>query len=135
MQPKPFPESQNHGDWRESKSQRPFFRSLLGALTHLGLARACALSGDTAKAKIAYPDFFALWQDTDPEIPILKKAKAEYAKPQGAHLSRRGGGFVTGFKTLCRTATIPEEDAEPAVALTCQRPPPNMANAEYPRTS
>ena len=30
MQPKPFPESQNHGDWRESKSRRPFFRSLLG---------------------------------------------------------------------------------------------------------
>ena len=33
MQPKPFPESQNHGDWRESKSRRPFFRSLLGAFT------------------------------------------------------------------------------------------------------
>ncbi len=37
MQPKPFPESQNHGDWRESKSRRPFFRSLLGhALTGMG---------------------------------------------------------------------------------------------------
>ena len=35
MQPKPFPESQNHGDWRESKSRRPFFRSLLGHLKTL----------------------------------------------------------------------------------------------------
>ena len=52
----------------------------LGALAHLGLARAYALAGDTAKAKTAYQYFFALWKDADPEIPILKKAKAEYAK-------------------------------------------------------
>jgi eukaryotic-like serine/threonine-protein kinase len=52
----------------------------LGALAHLGLARAYALSGDTAKAKTAYNDFFALWKDADPDIPILIAAKAEYAK-------------------------------------------------------
>jgi serine/threonine protein kinase len=54
----------------------------LGALAHLGLARANALSGDTAKSKTAYQDFFALWKDADPDIPILKEAKAEYAKLQ-----------------------------------------------------
>ena len=54
----------------------------LGALAHLGLARAYALSGDTAKAKIAYKDFLTLWKDADPDIPVLKDAKAEYAKLQ-----------------------------------------------------
>jgi tetratricopeptide (TPR) repeat protein len=54
----------------------------LGALAHLGLARAYAMSGDTAKAKNAYRDFLALWKDADPDIPILKEAKAEYAKLQ-----------------------------------------------------
>ena len=53
-----------------------------GALAHLGLARAYALSGDTAKARIAYQDFFALWKNADPDLPILKEAKAEYAKLQ-----------------------------------------------------
>jgi len=50
------------------------------ALAHLGLARAYALQGDTAKAKTEYQDFLALWKDADPDIPILKQAKAEYAK-------------------------------------------------------
>ena len=45
--------------------------SPLGALAHLGLARSYAVSGDTAKAKAAYQDFFALWKDADPDIPIL----------------------------------------------------------------
>jgi eukaryotic-like serine/threonine-protein kinase len=54
----------------------------IGALAHLGLARAYGLSSDTAKAKSAYQDFFALWKDADPDIPILKEAKAEYAKLQ-----------------------------------------------------
>jgi hypothetical protein len=40
-----------------------------GALAHWGIARAYAVSGDTAKAKAAYQDFFALWKDADPEIP------------------------------------------------------------------
>ena len=51
-------------------------------LSHLGLARAYALQGDTAKARVAYQDFLALWKDADPEIPILKQAKTEYAKLQ-----------------------------------------------------
>ena len=55
---------------------------LLGSLAHLGLARAYALVGDTAKSRAAYQDFFALWKDADPGIPILKEAKAEYAKLQ-----------------------------------------------------
>ena len=54
----------------------------IGALAHLGLARAYALQGDTAKAKAAYQDFLTLWKDADPDIPILKEAKAEYAKLQ-----------------------------------------------------
>jgi eukaryotic-like serine/threonine-protein kinase len=54
----------------------------LGALAHLGLARAYALSGHTAKAKTTYQDFFALWKDAEPDIPVLKEAKAEYAKLQ-----------------------------------------------------
>jgi serine/threonine protein kinase/predicted Zn-dependent protease len=52
------------------------------ALAHLGLARAYALQGDTAKAKAAYQDFLTLWKDADPDIPILKQAKVEYAKLQ-----------------------------------------------------
>jgi len=51
-----------------------------GALAHVGLARAYALQGDTGKAEAAYEDFFTLWKDADPDIPILKQAKAEYAK-------------------------------------------------------
>jgi eukaryotic-like serine/threonine-protein kinase len=53
-----------------------------GALAHLALGRAYALQGDTARAKTAYQDFLALWKDADPNIPILKQAKAEYAKLQ-----------------------------------------------------
>ena len=52
----------------------------IGALAHLGLARAYAMQGDAAKAKAAYQDFLTLWKDADPDIPILKQAKAEYAK-------------------------------------------------------
>jgi DNA-directed RNA polymerase specialized sigma24 family protein len=44
--------------------------------------RAYAMQGDTAKAKAAYNDFLTLWKDADPDIPILKQAKAEYAKLQ-----------------------------------------------------
>jgi tetratricopeptide (TPR) repeat protein len=51
-----------------------------GALAHLGLARANAMQGDTAKAKAAYQDFLTQWKDADPDIPILEQAKAEYAK-------------------------------------------------------
>jgi tetratricopeptide (TPR) repeat protein len=52
----------------------------LYSLAHLGLGRAYSLQGDTAKAKLAYQDFFALWKDADADVPILKTAKAEYEK-------------------------------------------------------
>ena len=52
----------------------------VGALVHLGLGRAYALQGDAAKALVAYKEFLTLWKDADPDIPILKEAKAEYAK-------------------------------------------------------
>ncbi|HXM62313.1 MAG TPA: protein kinase [Terriglobales bacterium] len=55
---------------------------LLGSLAHLQLARAYVVSGDTAKAKTAYQDFLTLWKAADPDVPILKEAKAEYAKLQ-----------------------------------------------------
>jgi len=54
----------------------------IAAIARLQLARAYALSGDTAKAKAAYQDFLTLWKDADPDIPILKEAKAESAKLQ-----------------------------------------------------
>jgi eukaryotic-like serine/threonine-protein kinase len=53
-----------------------------GALDRLGLARAYAMQGDTAKAKTAYQDFLTLWKDADPDIPIFIAAQAEYAKLQ-----------------------------------------------------
>jgi tetratricopeptide (TPR) repeat protein len=52
----------------------------IGVLAHVGLARAYALQGDTAKAKAAYQDFLTLWKDADKDIPIFIAAKAEYAK-------------------------------------------------------
>ena len=54
----------------------------IGALARLQLGRAYALAGDATRAKSAYQDFFTLWKDADPDIPILKQAKAEYAKLQ-----------------------------------------------------
>ena len=54
----------------------------IGPLAHLHLGRAYALSGDNAKAKSAYDAFLTLWKDADPDLPILKQAKAEYAKLQ-----------------------------------------------------
>jgi tetratricopeptide (TPR) repeat protein len=50
----------------------------IGALAHLQLGRAFVLSGDKIKAKAAYQDFLTLWKDADPDIPILRQAKAEY---------------------------------------------------------
>jgi hypothetical protein len=51
----------------------------IGALAHLQLGRAYALSGDKTKAKSAYQEFLTLWKDADPDIPIPKQAQAEYA--------------------------------------------------------
>jgi DNA-binding winged helix-turn-helix (wHTH) protein/predicted Zn-dependent protease len=54
----------------------------IGSLAHLQLGRAYAVSGDKTKAKSAYQDFLTLWKDADPDVPIFKQAKAEYAKLQ-----------------------------------------------------
>ncbi len=53
-----------------------------GALARLGLARAHAIGGNTVKARAAYQDFLTLWRDADPDIPVYKQAKAEFAKLQ-----------------------------------------------------
>jgi eukaryotic-like serine/threonine-protein kinase len=52
----------------------------LGPLSGLGLARAREMKGDILGARTAYQNFLTLWKDADPDIPILKQAKAEYAK-------------------------------------------------------
>ena len=54
----------------------------LGALAHLGLARASMMLGDTAGARASYNDFFTLWKDADISLPVLKKAKLDYASIQ-----------------------------------------------------
>ena len=54
----------------------------LAALSHLQLARAYKSSGDLKESRQAYGDFFTLWKDAESDIPILKEAKAEYAKLQ-----------------------------------------------------
>ncbi len=56
--------------------------SIVGSLAHLQIGRAYVMTGDTAKAKAAYKEFIILWKDADSDIPILKQAKAEYAKLQ-----------------------------------------------------
>ena len=52
----------------------------IGALAHLQLGRAYVVAGDNVKAKTAYQDFLALWKDADPDLPVLKRARTEYAK-------------------------------------------------------
>jgi eukaryotic-like serine/threonine-protein kinase len=52
----------------------------LGALARLGLARAYALAGESAKSRAAFQDFFNTWKTADPEIPVLREAKADSAK-------------------------------------------------------
>ncbi|MBV9507528.1 MAG: protein kinase [Acidobacteriia bacterium] len=56
------------------------FADPVGALAHLQLGRAFVLSGEKDKARSAFQEFFKLWKDADPEIPILKQARAEYAR-------------------------------------------------------
>ncbi|MEA2885605.1 MAG: eukaryotic-like serine/threonine-protein kinase, partial [Bradyrhizobium sp.] len=62
----------DHRGWQPTSPMYP--------LAHLGLARAAALSGDTANARKAYQDFFAIWKDADPDLTILQEAKREYEK-------------------------------------------------------
>ena len=54
----------------------------MASLAHLGLARGYAIAGDNGKSRTAYQDFFALWKGADGDVPILKQARAEYAKLQ-----------------------------------------------------
>jgi eukaryotic-like serine/threonine-protein kinase len=61
----------------------------IGALAHLQIGRAYAMQGQTAKVSAAYQDFLKLWKDADPDIPVLKQAKAEYAK---LRVGKLGGG-------------------------------------------
>ena len=51
-------------------------------LAHLGLGRAYAMQEDSARSRVAYQNFFAAWKDAEPDIPLLREAKAEYAKVQ-----------------------------------------------------
>jgi eukaryotic-like serine/threonine-protein kinase len=51
-------------------------------LAKVGLARAYVLAGDKARGRVAYQDFFALWKNADPDIPVLREIKTEYAKLQ-----------------------------------------------------
>ena len=55
---------------------------MTGALAHLELGRAYARSGNKAKARAAYQDFLTLWNEADPDIPVLKEAKTEFANLQ-----------------------------------------------------
>jgi hypothetical protein len=57
----------------------------LGALAHLQVARAKAMSGDRSSAKAEYEQFLSIWKSADEGIPILKQAKAENAKLQSQH--------------------------------------------------
>jgi tetratricopeptide (TPR) repeat protein len=54
--------------------------NMVGPLARLGMGRAYAMLGETAKAQGAYQEFFALWKDADRDLPILKRAKVEYAE-------------------------------------------------------
>ena len=75
-----------------------------GALAHLGVARANALQSRTSqgadadaarvRARVAYEDFLTLWKDADPDIPLLKEAKAEYAKLSQTSPGGKGHGHL-----------------------------------------
>jgi hypothetical protein len=54
----------------------------VGALAHLGIARSYMLQGNIPKARVAYSNFLSLWKNADPGVPLLKEAKAEFAKLQ-----------------------------------------------------
>jgi tetratricopeptide (TPR) repeat protein len=69
-----------------------FQMALVTDLAHLGLGRAYSLAGNNEKARAAYQDFLAIWKDADPDVPLLKQAKVEYARligPQNEAAGRR----------------------------------------------
>jgi tetratricopeptide (TPR) repeat protein len=72
---KALAEFQKISDHRGMNPVSPWY-----VLARLGSARAYVLQGDVAKAKKSYQDLFAFWKDADPEMPLLKQAKAEYEK-------------------------------------------------------
>jgi eukaryotic-like serine/threonine-protein kinase len=68
-------------EFQKLLDRRPLVENFVtAALVHLEIGRAYAMAGDAARARAAYQDFFTLWKDADPDIPILKQAKAEYRK-------------------------------------------------------
>jgi hypothetical protein len=72
----------------------------LCALSYVGLARGAALAGDTARARKGHEDFFALWKEADPDVPILVQARREYAtlKRGGLHSSHPGQSPAAALK-------------------------------------
>jgi eukaryotic-like serine/threonine-protein kinase len=72
---KALAEYQKIADHRGIQPTSPWY-----VLARLAAGRAYAAQGDTAKARTAYQDFFAFWKDADPDVPLLKQAKAEYEK-------------------------------------------------------
>ncbi len=60
-------------------AHRPLATFAVGNLANLELGRAYAMAGETTKATRAYEDFFSLWKDADPDTPILREAKVEFA--------------------------------------------------------
>jgi hypothetical protein len=61
---------------------RSVYADPLTSLAKLGLAKAYGLQGDKSRSRLAYQDFLALWKDADPDVPLLKQARDEYAKAQ-----------------------------------------------------
>jgi hypothetical protein len=71
------------GEFQKIITHREVVQNMpIGALAHLGLARAYALEHKPSNARAKYQDFLTLWKDAGPDIPIYKQAKAEYAKLQ-----------------------------------------------------
>jgi tetratricopeptide (TPR) repeat protein len=93
----------------------------LGALAPLGLARAYALQGNTSKARAAYQDFLTLWKDADPDIPILKDAKAESAKLQ----QRTNSKFARQIRFRNFDAKPPQPNFVRTRLQTCRPAPEN----------
>ena len=74
------PRFEGKGSIRQERA--PLLPGANGSLAKLGMGRAYAMTSDIAKARTAYQNFFAVWKHADADIPILKQARAEYAKLQ-----------------------------------------------------
>jgi hypothetical protein len=88
----------------------------IGALAHVQLGRAYALSGDKTKAKSAYQDFLTLWKDADPDIPILKQGSkpksstriSDKTSPRSQEPSRLSGSKLLGNQSFRGSFALPE---------------------------